>query len=212
MGGQKSSVWCKICGITSVRDAVAAADAGADALGMNFFPRSPRFIDSESAAEIATQTNALSVGLFVDPTEREVLGVLDQVALDMLQFHGDEGADFCAAFDLPYLKAIRMQAGIDFRQVAQAHAEAWGLLLDTYMEGTPGGTGETFDWSLWPSGHESGHETRLILAGGLNPDTVANAVLTMRPFGVDVCGGVEKAKGVKDEKLVRSFIEEARSV
>jgi phosphoribosylanthranilate isomerase len=209
MGEVNTSRWCKICGVTNVQDAQTIAAAGADAYGLNFYAGSPRVVALSEAAAIAEAvTGPKRVGLFVDPSPEEVEEVLAAVALDILQFHGNESRELCSAFGMPYLKAVRMRADVDFAEAEAAHPEAWAFLLDTYVAGTPGGTGQTFDWSLWPERSES----RLILAGGLTVDNVAAAIRATQPFGVDASGGVEVRKGVKDAELVERFVKEARSV
>lgn len=201
----------KICGITAAAAAAQAALAGADAIGLVFYPPSPRHLaDLGLAREIAQAAGPLLtvVGLFVDAEPALVEGVLRRVPLGALQFHGAESADFCRGFDRPYIKALRMAPGADITTLARAHGGASGLLLDAYRPGTPGGTGETFDWGAIPSGLPR----PLILAGGLNPDNVARAVREVRPWAVDVSGGVESAPGVKDPQRVANFIDRAKSI
>ena len=165
-------------------------------------------MDTVRAAEICAGVSCTRVALFVDPEPAEVEAVLKTVEIDLLQFHGDESPDFCTAFDLPYMKAVRMQSGVDVAGLAAAHEAAWGLLLDAYVPAQHGGTGQTFDWSLWP--RDLG-EHRLILAGGLDPSNVAAAVTALAPFGVDVAGGVEDSvKGVKNAAKIAAFVEHAR--
>ncbi|CAK0780703.1 N-(5'-phosphoribosyl)anthranilate isomerase [Gammaproteobacteria bacterium] len=141
------------------------------------------------------------VTLFVDPAPEEVSGVLSRIPVDLLQFHGSESPDFCAAFGRPYLKAIPMRPGVDLMRLARDYASARGLLVDTYRPGIPGGTGESFDWDLLPVQPSF----PLVLAGGLNPANVADAVRQVRPYAVDVSGGVEAAKGIKDPVLIAAF-------
>lgn len=205
-------VWCKICGITNSEDAHVAVAAGADALGFNFYPHSPRVLDVERAAELCADvkhTGVTRIGLFVDASADHVHSVLARCDLDMLQFHGEEAPEFCAEFGLPYVKALRMRAQTDVAAEAQRYDQAWALLLDAYVAGQPGGTGQRVDPDLWPA--EIG--AKLILAGGLTPDNVGDAIRRMRPFGVDVSGGVEGAqKGRKDPALVSSFLQEVKYV
>jgi len=200
----------KICGITCSEDALAAVAAGADAIGLVFYAPSSRVISAEKAREIVHTLPAFvtTVGLFVNPTPDEVHDVLAQVELDCLQFHGEETADFCELFTRPYIKAIRMKADTDIEQAAVTYRGAKGLLLDTYVEDIPGGTGQVFDWDKIPA------ERRLplILAGGLNVENVAQAIKRVRPYAVDVSGGVERAKGIKDHDKIRAFIREVNRV
>lgn len=194
----------KVCGITRVEDVAAAAAAGVDAIGLVFYPPSPRCVSAERAAALVAAVPPLLtvVGLFVDADPGEVEAVLSRVSLDQLQFHGDEPRSYCESFQRPYLKAVRVREGVDLHRVAHEHPRARALLLDTYRAGVPGGTGETFDWSLIPAQLER----PLVLAGGLDPANVAAAVCAVRPAAVDVSGGVEVAKGVKDAALIREFM------
>lgn len=148
-----------------------------------------------------------TVGLFVNPAAEQVEAVLKEVHLDVLQFHGDEPPEFCAGFSVPYLKAIRVKAGVDLVQCAIRYREAQGLLLDAYVEGTPGGTGQSFDWDMIPA------ELPLpvILSGGLEPANVADAIRRVRPWAVDVSSGVEASKGIKDTARIAAFIKGVRS-
>lgn len=201
--------WCKVCGITSLKDAQVSEQAGADALGFNCYPASPRFVSVEQIAELSRAVKVTSVALFVDPSAAEVEAVLAAGEIDLLQFQGEEDEDFCTRFGLPYMKGVRMRPGVDVAELAAEFHSAWALLLDAYVEGKPGGTGITFDWQQWPE--LSGR--RLVLAGGLTVDNVAGAIKQLMPFGVDVCGGLETAqKGVKDHKKVNRFLQEVRSV
>lgn len=187
---------------------MAAEQAGADAIGINFYPPSPRAVDLRTGANVARAVAITRIGLFVDPEPELVVHALRRCELDMLQFHGDETPEFCVQFDVPYVKAVRMQTQTDIREIERAHSDAWALLLDTYVPGIVGGTGATFEWDLWPRKLQ---HRRLILAGGLTVERVAEAVQRLRPFGVDVSGGVEGAlKGHKDHDLMRRFIQEAR--
>lgn len=201
----------KICGVTSVDASVAAASAGADAIGLVFYPASPRHLaDLELAREMAFAAGPLIniVGLFVDPQPQEVERVLARVPLTVLQFHGAETESFCRSFARPYLKALRMKPGIDVAAQAGLYQSAAGVLLDAYHPALPGGTGEVFDWQQIPQFLPR----PLILAGGLRPDNIARAVATVRPWAVDVSGGVESSPGVKDPGLIREFIDRARAV
>ncbi|WP_022964208.1 phosphoribosylanthranilate isomerase [Halopseudomonas pelagia] len=200
----------KICGITRVEDALAAAQAGADAIGLVFYAPSPRAVSPATARQIlrALPPFVTSVGLFVNASAQEINAVLAEVPLDVLQFHGDEPAAFCDQFNRPYLKALRVQAGDDLNTLAGRWPDASGILLDSYKAGVPGGTGEIFDWSLIPSART----WPLILAGGLSAENVAEAISNTLPWAVDVSGGVEQAKGVKDVVKINSFIQEVKRV
>jgi len=194
----------KICGITRPGDALAAAAAGADAIGLVFHGASPRNVDVAQAAAIcaALPPFVTSVGLFVDAAEADVTAVLQKVPLDLLQFHGDESAEYCRGFSRPYIKAVRMADGIDLQAVVAEYADACGLLLDSFQKGVAGGTGHTFDWERIPQGLE----LPLILAGGLSPDNVTEAVLRVHPWAVDVSSGVEAEKGIKDADKIIAFM------
>ena len=199
----------KICGITRIEDGVAAAQAGADAIGLVFAPASPRRVSAEQAADIAAALPPFvsCVALFVDPGAAQVRAVLETFRPDLLQFHGDEPPDFCAAFGLPYLKAVRVRPGTDLLQYAALYAGARGLLLDAYHPDSHGGTGQRFDWDLIPRELPR----PVVLAGGLDPDNVAAAVRRVRPWAVDVSSGVEMAKGIKDAGRIARFIREVRN-
>ena len=199
----------KICGITRRADAQEAARLGAHALGFVFYAKSPRNIANERAAEIfkAVPPFVTTVGLFVNPAVREVENVLKEVPLNLLQFHGEEPADFCAQFGVPYIKAVRVKAGLDLLQYAQIYGAARGLLLDAFVDGTHGGTGTAFDWNLIPRGLP----LQVILSGGLNPANVAAAICRVAPWAVDVSSGVEASPGIKDPQKVAAFMKEVRS-
>ena len=196
----------KICGITRVEDAKAVVDAGADALGLVFYDPSPRSVTIQQAADICQAVPAFVTvtALFVDASAEHVNNVLSQVPVDLLQFHGDELPEYCSSFGRPYIKVIRVRDGLDVPALAKQYACSRALLLDAYRPGVPGGTGETFDWGLIPENLD----LPVILAGGLNPDNIESAVTQVRPFAVDVSGGVEAAKGIKDSQLINQFIEE----
>ena len=198
----------KICGITSIDDAHAAIEAGADALGFVMYRASPRFVDWRQLAAIvqAMPPFVQRVGLWVDPGADDVREVLEQVPLDLLQFHGHEEASFCRGFRLPYLKALPMAAGVDVAAVAARYADAAALLLDTYVAGLAGGTGQVFDWDLVPKRCAR----PLVLAGGLSMDNVGDAIAVAQPYAVDVSGGVERAKGSKDPAKMRAFVAAVR--
>lgn len=196
----------KICGITRTGDADAAARLGADAIGLVFYPPSPRAVDLEQARALLQGLPPLVtvVGLFVDAPAQWVRDVLARVRLDLLQFHGDEQPDWCTQFELPYIKAVPMREGVDVAAAATRYASAQALLLDTYSAAVAGGTGTAFDWSRVPRELA----LPLMLAGGLTPENVAQAVRQVRPYAVDVSGGVEAAKGLKDAVKLAQFIEE----
>jgi phosphoribosylanthranilate isomerase len=199
----------KICGITRTEDALTAARAGAHAVGMIFYAKSPRLVAGEVAAGIvkALPPFVTTVALFVDQPAADVARVIETVRPQLLQFHGDEGADFCRSFGLPYIKAVRVRAGVDLLQYARQYPDAKGLLLDAFVEGSHGGTGSAFDWSLIPREFP----LPLILAGGLNPDNVGEAVRRVRPWAVDVSSGVEATRGIKDAAKVVAFIRGVRN-
>jgi phosphoribosylanthranilate isomerase len=198
----------KICGITRVEDGLAAAHAGAHAIGLVFHQASPRFVEARTAAEIVRGLPPFvtAVGLFVDVPARRVHEVLTAVPLGMLQFHGEEPPDYCAGFGLPYLKAVRVRREVDLLQYAARYATAKGLLLDAHDAALPGGTGLPFDWTLIPAGLP----LPTVLAGGLTPDNVGEAVRRVRPWAVDVSTGVERAKGIKDADKMAAFVRGAR--
>lgn len=184
---------------------------GADALGLNFIATSARNVSIEAAAEIAAQVRGSlqRVGLFVDARASEVERVLRAVELDVLQFHGEESGAYCEAFGVPYMKAIRMRTALDVDLLEDEYRGACALLLDAYVPGQTGGTGSRFDLALWPQGCS----IQLVLAGGLAPDNVAAAVRQVRPYGVDVSGGVEgPVKGEKDPQRIMRFVNEVKSV
>lgn len=199
----------KICGITRAADALVAAEAGADAIGLVFYSKSPRAVSIAQAREIiaALPPFVTTVGLFVNASRCEINETLDAVALDVLQFHGDEMPADCEGFHRPWYKALRVRAGNDIRAEAARYAGASAVLLDTFVDGVPGGTGEMFDWSLVPADLPK----PLILAGGLTPQNVQQAIERVRPFAVDVSGGVELRKGVKDAARVREFVGQVRT-
>ena len=200
----------KFCGITRLNDALEAVRLGVDALGFVFYPPSPRNIDVEQAAAIMQKLPAFvsCVGLFVNSTNESVKQVLETTRIDTLQFHGDETAEQCnqyaERFQKPYLKAIRMKQGINLESLSDEYSGAAALLLDTYEKGLPGGTGSVFDWKSIPSSLSK----PIILAGGLSADNVTNAINQVRPYAVDVSGGIEQAKGIKDAAKMAAFVNE----
>ncbi len=210
----------KICGITRVEDGVAAAEAGADAIGLVLWPGSPRCVGLEQARAIVAVLPAFVtvVALFVDPEPAAVRAALAQVPLDLLQFHGDEAPALCAGFARPYIKAVPVRPGIDLLQYAARFRAAHGLLFDAFQPGgMPGGTGTTFDWTRLPPQLTDPMSRRLILSGGLTPQNVAAAVRQLRPWAVDVSSGVEVTdadgkprKGIKSATRIVEFIREVR--
>lgn len=198
----------KICGITRPQDAVAAADAGADAIGLVFYPPSPRFLSVERAIEVrdALPPFVQTVALFVNPSRAEVDAVLERVRPAMLQFHGEEPPEFCAAFPVPWLKACRVREGVDLLEYFRSYPGAAGWLADAFVEGY-GGAGKSFDWSLVPAKRDR----PLVLSGGLTKDNAAEAVRRVRPWAVDVSSGVESAKGIKDAAKIAAFIQEVKN-
>lgn len=199
----------KICGITRVGDALAAARLGAHAVGLVFHAGSPRAVTPAQAREIidALPPFVVPVGLFVNADARIVRETLAAAPVQLLQFHGDETPDFCAGFGLPFLRAVRVRAGTDLLQYAREFHAAKGLLLDAWVEGARGGTGTTFDWSLIPGDLPA----PVVLSGGLNPDNVEQAVRRVRPWAVDVSSGVESAKGIKDVRKMEAFMTGVRN-
>jgi phosphoribosylanthranilate isomerase len=201
----------KICGITRPADAVAAAEAGADAIGLVFYPPSPRYLSLERAVEIrdALPPFVQTVALFVNPDAAQVAQVIGRVKPSMLQFHGEETPAFCDEFGVPYVKACRVRRGVDGGALVKylrdfSRASAW--LLDSHVE-EYGGVGERFDWSLVPAQRER----PVILSGGLGPENAREAIRRVRPWGVDVSSGVESAKGIKDAAKIAAFISEVRN-
>ena len=194
----------KICGITRPEDALAAARAGAHAIGLVFYAKSPRHITPARASAIirVLPPFVTTVGLFVDATAEGVRAALAEAPVGLLQFHGEETPEFCRQFKRPYVKAVRVKAGVDLLQYAQDYHDAKALLLDAYVEGLHGGSGAAFDWSLIPRGLP----LPVILSGGLTPENVADAVRRVRPSAVDVSSGVESAKGIKDAQKIAAFI------
>ena len=194
----------KICGITREVDAEAAVAAGCDAIGLVFYRPSPRYVCPEAAARIVAGLPPFvsAVGLFVDAEPGEVIRIRQQVGLDLLQFHGNETVESCEQYDMPYMKAIRVQSGTNLLQYAQQFKQARALLLDAFMEGVPGGTGQVFDWNIIPATFPK----PVVLAGGLNPDNVVEAIRRVRPYAVDVSGGVEFDKGIKDAAKIAAFM------
>ncbi|MCQ9427338.1 phosphoribosylanthranilate isomerase [Pseudomonas sp. LJDD11] len=203
-----SAVRSKICGITRLEDALAAVEAGADALGFVFYAPSPRAVSVQQARAIIAGLPPFvtTVGLFVNASSCELNETLDALPLDLLQFHGDESPEACDGYHRPFIKALRVKPGDDIAAACRAYGKASGILLDAYVPGVPGGTGERFDWSLIP-----GDLSRpIILAGGLDAGNVVQAIAQVRPYAVDVSGGVERSKGIKDHDKVRAFMRAVR--
>ena len=207
----------KICGITRVEDGAAATHAGADAIGLIFWPGTPRRVSLDQALTIARSVPPFvtTVGLFVDPTTEAVRAVLDRIPLDLLQFHGNEPPDFCASFGRPYIKAVHVVPGVDLLQYAARYGDAQGLIFDAFEPGgLPGGTGRTFDWNELPGALQR----PLILSGGLTQQNVGAAIRIARPWAVDVSSGVEETgddgqsrKGIKSAARIAAFIREVRN-
>lgn len=204
------NVKVKICGITSPADALAAVEAGADALGFMFYAPSPRCVTLAGAAEIIAELPPLvaKVGVFVNPTEEEVRRAMIECGIDTLQFHGEEAPEFCRRFGLKVIKAFRVRDTASIEEAKHYPTEAW--LLDSYVAGQLGGTGARFNWELATDAART-HRS-VLLAGGLTPENAAEAVRIVRPYGLDVSSGVESAPGKKDAARVRAFIAAAKSV
>jgi phosphoribosylanthranilate isomerase len=200
----------KICGITRVEDALAAARSGADAVGLVFYERSPRHVSIAQAKQLADALPPFVsvVGLFVNAETAFVREVLAGVPLDLLQFHGEEAPEYCTQFPTPYIKAIRVDAEVDLLQCAASFRTAKGLLLDAHVEGIQGGTGATFDWALVPKQLP----LPVILSGGLDAKNIAAAIRQVRPYAVDVSSGVEANKGIKDSAKIAAFINEVKKI
>lgn len=199
----------KICGITRLQDGLAAVAAGADAIGLVFYAKSPRAVSIVQAQTIIAGLPPFvtTVGLFVDMPRDELTQLLEQVPLDLLQFHGEESPEQCEGYGRPYIKALRVKPGDDISGQVGRYVSASGVLLDTFVAGVPGGTGESFDWALVPKGVN----TPIILAGGLTPDNVGAAIAQVKPYAVDVSGGVEASKGIKDAAKVKAFVAAVRN-
>ncbi len=197
----------KICGITNLEDAKFAIEAGADAIGLVFYKNSPRYVAINSAEYIIKNSSPFInyIGLFVDAEESYVRKVLNRVAIDTLQFHGQESEEACAIYNKPYIKAVRMSEDVVLPELCEKYSSASALLLDTYVKDVPGGTGLSFDWDIIPKGLSK----PIVLAGGLNESNVKNAISQVQPYAVDVSGGVEIEKGIKDPVKIKNFIREA---
>jgi phosphoribosylanthranilate isomerase len=198
----------KICGLTRVEDLTAAIEAGADAIGLVFYPPSPRYVDLITAKELARAVPPFVtiVGLFVNAEPRVVRETLAALPIHLLQFHGDEDERYCSQFDRPYMKAARVKAGVDLVQYAAAFPSAQAIVLDAFVDGFGGG-GKVFDWSLVPA--DLGKP--VVLSGGLDAGNVGDAIARVRPAAVDVSSGVEAAKGIKDADKMHSFVAAVRA-
>ncbi len=196
----------KICGFTDVEQAIYAARLGVDAIGLVFYAPSPRNVSIEQAQKIVAALPAFTtvVALFVDEQEAEIRDVLKQVAIDCIQFHGNETPEACRLYNKPYIKAVSMRETTDIKQLVADYNDASGLLLDAYHPQAKGGTGQQFDWALMPEKCE----LPIILAGGLSPENARQAVETVKPYALDVSSGVEVSKGIKDAVKMATFIEE----
>lgn len=208
-----SNTWIKICGITQQDDALAASDLGANAIGLVFYPASPRGVSVEQISGITSilPEEIDVVALFVDASAESVREVVETGKVQLLQFHGSETPDYCESFGLPYMKAFRVGKDSDLPGQIRAHKNADRILLDAYSKEAPGGTGKTFDWEVAKTIVKN-NTAKLVLAGGLSPQNIHEAVVQVRPFGVDVSSGVESAPGEKDKNLIKEFIEGVRSV
>ena len=199
----------KICGITRMEDALTAAHCGAHAIGLVFHRPSPRYVEPDAAAAIvrALPPFVTPVGLFVDAAADAIAGIAARTGVRLLQFHGSETPGFCAQFDLPFMKAVRVGPGVDLLQYARDFHSARALLLDAFVEGLHGGTGTTFDWTVIPPSLP----LHIVLSGGLNAQNVGDAILKVKPSAVDVSSGVESSKGVKDPAKIAAFISGVRN-
>lgn len=206
MNGHRTRI--KICGIREPEMALHAARAGADAVGVVFHRPSPRYVTPEEAARVARALPpyVMAVGLFVNLPAEEVRSILSQVPLQMLQFQGDEPAEFCESFGVPFVRAVRMEAGTDLLEYARRFSRARALLLDAHVPGLAGGTGRTFDWKGVPRSLP----IPAILSGGLTIENVGRAVREVKPWAVDVSSGVEAERGVKDPRKIEEFIRSVR--
>ena len=200
----------KMCGLTRLEDVKAAVDAGADAdaIGLVFYPRSPRYVNLQTAAMLARAVPPFVtiVGLFVNADAATVNATLAAVPLHVLQFHGDEDEAYCRQFDRPYLKAARVRPGMDLVQYAAGFPSAQAILLDAFVDGYGGG-GKVFDWSVIPANLSK----PIVLSGGLDTGNVGEAIARVRPAAVDVSSGIESAKGVKDAEKIRAFVTAVRT-
>lgn len=207
---QNARTRVKICGLTSIDDAKAAVDAGADAIGLMFYKPSPRYVPLSMAEQIIAKVGPFvtTTAVLVDMPAEEIKELLKRLPVQLLQFHGNEPASFCEQFERPYIKAIRMKPDLDVIAEMQQYSSAQGVLLDAYQPGVPGGTGESFDWDRVPQSSDK----PIILAGGLKPDNVETAVKQVLPYAVDVSGGVESSPGKKDANKIQQFIKNVHAL
>ena len=198
----------KICGITRLEDAKASVRAGCDALGFVFYKESPRYIALDAFKVIVKELPPFvtKTGLFVNADPAEIEEAIQSGLVNVLQFHGDETPDFCRQFNFPYIKAVAVSSSVDLIQYAKDFHDAEALLLDAYHEHLKGGTGQTFDWNLIPQSLSK----PIVLAGGLNVDNVKEAIKKVKPYAVDVSGGVEESKGIKNSLKIQAFIKETQ--
>ncbi|HBQ44895.1 MAG TPA: phosphoribosylanthranilate isomerase [Thiomicrospira sp.] len=204
----------KICGITNIDDAMVAVKAGADAIGLVFFEKSTRNVSISQAKKIIESLPAFvtSTALFVNADKEFIEQVIAQTKVDLLQFHGDESVEFCTQFARPYIKAIRIKETTDVVSLVEKYRSAQAILFDTYVAGTPGGTGESFNWQWLNASFSQQLKLPIILAGGLNANNVAKAVKIVQPWAVDISGGVEFSAGIKSAKKIQNFITEIEKV
>jgi phosphoribosylanthranilate isomerase len=204
------AVKVKICGITSVKDALTVSSSGADAIGLVFYPKSSRYLSIEQATEIcaALPPFITVVGLFLDAEKQAVDAVLQQVPLDLLQFHGSESPQYCASFSRPYIKAVGMIGLEDFAAYADQYLDAKAFLVDAHALGAAGGTGNTFNWDDIPTQYTK----PIILAGGLNPNNIARAIESTSVYAVDLSSGVEVSAGIKSEQKITALMQEVKRV
>jgi len=207
-----SQLWIKICGVKESQDAEYAAGLGVDAIGLVFYPKSPRAVSAKFLPEILRNLigSVSVVALFVNPSKDEVNEVLDYGVVDLIQFHGNESEEFCSSFNKPYMKAFHITDKILSSDAIERYSSAKYLLLDTYDKKVPGGTGRAFDWSI-AKNIMLKTDRKIVLAGGLTPGNIEHAVTTVKPFGVDVSSGVELKPGKKDMAKLKIFVEGARS-
>ena len=200
----------KICGITRPEDARVAAGAGVDAIGLVFYEKSTRNVEIDQAKAIIAKLQPFVsvVGLFMDARGEFIREVVRQIPLDLLQFHGDECPADCGSYGRPYIKAVAMQDGINYAAYAASYPDAAGFLLDSHSAGQAGGTGKTFDWAQIPRAYEH----PLILAGGLTPENVAEAIQQVHPYGIDLSSGVESSPGIKDAERIQALMNEVRKI
>ena len=208
MVASEKQVKVKVCGMTSLKDALVAVEVGADAVGFIFYKKSPRSVTMKTVREIVLELPPFvdTVGVFVDETAEQVNKIADYCNLDIIQLHGDESPTYCKKIRRKVIKAFRIK---DMQSVKKiSNFQVSGFLLDTFSENLHGGTGKVFDWNLALPAKKFGP---VIMAGGLTPNNVQQAVRQIRPYGVDVCSGVESEPGIKDHKKVRAFLKNANA-